>query len=257
MAWRAVLATALTAALYLPLRKGWPSRTTMRIHLIRGAIMVPMSLTFFWGLARVPMAQAIALAFIAPLLSLFLAAILIGEKAGRRTATGSLVAFVGVIVIFVGQARADLGHDALMGSASILVSAMLYAFNIVLMRRQALAAGPIEIAFFQFLITGVGFWLLALAAGAPAWPAGQFGPLLIATLLAIAGMLLLAVAYARAGAAYLSSSEYSGFIWAAIFGWLLFDERVSPFTLAGAALIVGGCWIAARSVEHPGLEVSA
>ncbi len=257
MAWRAVLATALMAVIYLPLRKGWPARATMRIHLVRGAIMVPMSLTFFWGLARVPMAQAIALAFIAPLLSLFLAAMLIGEKIGKRTAAGSLVAFVGVVVIFIGQAQADLGHDALMGSASILVSATLYAFNIVLMRQQALAAGPIEIGFFQFLLTGAGFWMLTPFMGIPPLPSGQFGPMLLATLLAIVGMLLLAIAYARAGAAYLSSSEYSGFLWAAIFGWLVFGEGVSAFTAAGAALIVGGCWIAARSVEHPAIEVSA
>ena len=257
MAWRSLAATLLMAIIYLPLRAHWPSRSTLRIHLLRGAIMVPMGLTFFWGLARVPMAQAIALAFIAPLLSLFLAALLIGERIGRRTALGSLLAFAGIVVIFVGQARADLGHDALMGSAAILVSATLYAFNIVLMRQQALAARPLEIAFFQFLITGIGFWLMAPLAGLPPVPAEQLVPLLVATLLAIAGMILLAIAYARAGAAYLSSSEYSGFIWAALFGWLVFDESVSIFTAAGAVLIVGGCWIAARTVEHPALEVSA
>ena len=257
MAWRALLATALMAMVYLPLRAHWPSRATLRIHLLRGAIMVPMGLTFFWGLARVPMAQAIALAFIAPLLSLFLAALLIGEKVGGRTAAGSLLAFAGIVVIFIGQARADLGHDALMGSASILVSAALYAFNIVLMRQQALAAKPLEIAFFQFLITGIGYWLMTPFIGLSPVPAGQWVPLFIATILAIAGMILLAVAYARAGAAYLSSSEYSGFIWAAFFGWLVFDEAVSVFTAAGAVLIVGGCWIAARTVEHSALEIGA
>jgi len=257
MAWRSVLATVLMAAIYLPLRKAWPNRATMRIHLIRGAVMVPMGLTFFWGLARVPMAQAIALAFIAPLLSLFLAALLIGEKIGARTASGSLIAFVGVLVIFLGQARADLGQDALMGSAAILVSATLYAFNIVLMRQQALVARPIEIAFFQFLLTGLGFWLITPIVGVPPLPSGQLLPLFLATLLAIAGMLLLAIAYARAGAAYLSSSEYSGFLWAAVFGWLVFGEGVSAFTVAGAAFIMAGCWIAARSVEHPALEISA
>lgn len=257
MAWRSVVATALMAVVYLPLRTGWPDRPTMRLHLMRAAVMVPMGLCFFWGLARVPMAQAIALTFIAPLLSLFLAAILIGETIGKRTVTGSAIAFAGVLLIFFGQARADLGRDALLGSASILVSAALYAFNIVLMRRQAQAAGPVEIAFFQFLLTGIGYWLAALAMGMPPFPHGQLMPLLGASLLAIAGMLLLAAAYARAGAAYLSSSEYSGFLWAALFGWIVFAEPVSPFTAAGAVLIVGGCWIAARTVDHPTLEPSA
>ena len=71
--------------------------------------------------------------------------------------------------------------------------------------------------------------------------------------------MLLGWAYARAGAAYLSSTEYSSFLWAMLLGWLAFGEHVSPFTLAGAALIVAGCFIAARtrSIDHPVLEASA
>ena len=44
-----------------------------------------------------------------------------------------------------------------------------------------------------------------------------------------------------------------------LLGWLAFGEHVSPFTLAGAALIVAGCFIAARtrSIDHPVLEASA
>ena len=60
-----------TGLIYLPTRRGWPSRGVMRVHLIRGSVSAVMAVTFFWGLARVPMAQAIALAFIAPLLALF------------------------------------------------------------------------------------------------------------------------------------------------------------------------------------------
>ena len=66
---------------------------------------VPMAVLFFWGLARVPLAQAIALAFIAPLIALYLAAILLHEKIERRAIFASLLGFAGVIVIFVGQAR--------------------------------------------------------------------------------------------------------------------------------------------------------
>ena len=96
-------------------------------------------------------------------------------------------------------------------------------------------------------------------AGIPEYPAGREGALLLATLLSIAGMLLLAWAYARAGAAYLSSTEYSGFIYAAVLGWMVFRETVSLFTLTGAALIVAGCILAARtrSIEHPALETAA
>jgi S-adenosylmethionine uptake transporter len=49
--------------------------------------------------------------------------------------------------------------------------------------------------------------------------------------------------------------EYSGFLWAALFGWLLFAEGLTLPVLAGAVLIVAGCWIAAprKSTEQTAL----
>ena len=259
LSWRSLLAALLVAIPYFLLRKAWPSRTAMRLHVIRGAIMVPMSFLFFWGLARVPMAQAIALAFVAPLVALGLAALILREHIGGRMLAGSILAFAGVLLILVGQARADLGRDALLGALAILASALLYAFNIILMRQQALQAKPLEIAFFQFAIGAAGFWVVALLIGAAPFPAKEAMPLAVAIGLSIAGMLLLAWAYARAGAAYLATSEYTGFLWAMLFGWIFFSEAVSLFTLAGAALIVGGCVLAARRPEDasPRMEVAA
>lgn len=259
MCWRSILAVLLLAGPYFAMRKQWPRRAAMKLHVVRGALMVPMSFLFFWGLARVPMAQAIALTFVAPLLALVLAALLLAEPVGKRMAAGSLLAFAGVVIIFVGQGRADLGREATLGSIAILGSALCYAFNIVVMRRQAQKAGPLEIAFFQFVTTGIGFWLLTPLVGVPAYPGGTEGALALATGLAIAGMLLLAWAYARAGAAYLSSTEYSGFVYAMALGWLVFGETVSPYTLGGALLIIAGCVMAARTrrIEHPTLETAA
>jgi S-adenosylmethionine uptake transporter len=259
LAWRSVLAALLVSLPYFLLRKARPSPAAMRLHVMRGVIMIPMSFLFFWGLARVPIAQAIALAFVAPLIALGLAAAILREHIGPKMLGGAALAFAGVLLILVGQARADLGRDALLGSAAILGSALLYAFNIILMRQQALQAKPLEIAFFQFTIGAAGFWLVALVMGLPAFPTGEEGSLAAATILSILGMLLLAWAYARAGAAYLATSEYSGFLWAMLFGWIFFSEGVSLFTLAGAALIVGGCLMAARRPEDasPRLEATA
>jgi S-adenosylmethionine uptake transporter len=256
MCWRSLLATALLVIPYYLTRKSAPQKGAMRLHLFRAALMIPMAFLFFWGLARVPMAQAIALSFIAPLTSLFLAAIFLKERIGPRTLAGSLLALVGVAVIFIGQGEADLGPEALRGSLAILGSAIFYAVNIVVMRSQAQQAGPLEIAFYQYLFGAIGFWLFVPVAGLPAWPAGHESALLLATLLSMAGMVLLAWAYARAGAAYLSNSEYSGFIFAMILGWLVFAEHVTPFTLAGGVLIIAGCLVAARTrkIKHPTLE---
>lgn len=259
LSWRSLFAILLVGLPYLALRRSWPSREALRLHVMRGCIMVPMSFLFFWGLARVPMAQAIALAFVAPLMALGLATVVLQEIVDRRMLAGSLLAFVGVLLIFAGQAQADLGREALLGSLAILGSAALYSFNIILMRQQALKARPLEIAFFQFLIGAAGFWLIGAFTGLPSYPAGNELALATATLLSIAGMLLLAWAYARAGAGYLATTEYTGFLWAGLFGWMVFGETVASFTMAGAALIVGGCFVAAKKAAHaaPALETAA
>ena len=115
-----------------------------------------------------------------------------------------------MIVIVLGQARAQLGPDVLLGIAAILGSALCYAVNIVLMRRQALAAKPLEINFFQSL-TVMALWLLrhpvrrraGLAAAGNG--RGSSSPPLLST----AGTLLFAWAYARGEASYLAVTEYS------------------------------------------------
>ena len=67
-----------------------------------------------------------------------------------------------------------------------------------------------------------------------------------AAVLTVAGSMLVAAAYARAEAQKLVPLEYTGFLWASLFGWLWFEERVTLTTAAGALLIVAGTWIAAR-----------
>ena len=252
--WRSLLGATLGAAIYLPGRRNWPNRKTLRLHVARGVIISAMGVAFFWGLARTPIAQAIALTFIAPLIALFLSAIFLGEKVGRRIVLASLVAFGGVALILAGQAQADLGEDALLGSAAILFSAVCYAVNIVLMRAQAMAARPPEITFFQN-VTIAGVMLLSIPIfGGVDLPNGHWLPLIVASLMSTAGVLLFAFAYARGEANYLSVTEYSAFVWAAALGWFFFDEPESPVTLAGAVLIVGGCLIAARQGKAAATE---
>src|SRR5213076_304351 len=114
----------------------------------------------------------------------------------------------------------------------------------VLMRRQALAAKPLEINFFQST-TVMLLWLLAMPlVGIPSWPGAQSIWIAVACALSTSGTLLFAWAYARGPASYLAATEYSGFLWAAALGWLVFHERVSGYTLVGAVMIVGGCVVA-------------
>ena len=81
----------------------------------------------------------------------------------------------------------------------------------------------------------------------PAWPSEQWPWVVVAALMSSSGTLLFAWAYARGEASYLAVTEYSAFLWASALGWIVFHEPVSTYTLAGAALIVGGCLVAAAA----------
>jgi S-adenosylmethionine uptake transporter len=218
----------------------------LRIHIARAVDVTIMAFLFFWGIGRVPLAQAVALTFIAPLIALLLAALFLHERIGRRSLLGSIVAFGGVVVIVLGQAQAQLGDEALLGTIAIIGSALCYAVNIVMMRRQAVAAKPLEINFFQSSVVMI-LWLAAIPLlGLPAWPSEQWPWVVVAALMSTSGTLLFAFAYARGEASYLAVTEYSAFLWAAALGWIVFHEPVSMYTLAGAILIVGGCLVGAR-----------
>lgn len=257
--WRSLAGMVMSGALFAASKPRRPDRATMKIHAMRGLLGSIMAATFFWGLARVPMAQAIALAFIAPLMALYLAAAILKEHVGPRLVGASLVAFSGVVVIVIGQAQADLGREALMGSIAILASAGCYAVNIILMRQQSLAAPPVEASFFQSLFMFAGMVAASPVIGIELPPMDKLPMIVLAAFLATTSLLLLSWAYGRAQASYLATTEYTSFLWAALFGWIFFSERVSPYTLVGAVMIIGGCLLAARTPEEadPSMEVAA
>ena len=158
--WRQGLAAVIAGALYLPGRQAWPGRMALRFHVMRGCVGAFMAISWFYGLARLPMAEAVALSFIAPIIALYLAALLLSETVPRSSVIASMLGAAGVAVMLA--ARVGLGGERHMdGVAAILFSSVLYAWNLILMRQQALVARPIEVAFFQNLISGG--WLLTAA----------------------------------------------------------------------------------------------
>lgn len=246
MFFRSLIGTAMMAPLWKWRGGTWPDRSAMKLHALRGAISAGMATTFFYGLVLLPMAEAIALSFIAPLIALYLAAVMLGEKIGRGAVLASILGLAGVVVIAAGRlGEQSFDRNAGIGIAAILVSAVLYAFNLILQRKQALIAGPIEVATFQtvwvglFLALFAPWWLVRPDAEALALIAGGAA-------LAMICLMVISWGYGRAEAQALLPIEYTAFIWAALLGWAMFDEAVSWPTVAGAVLIVWGCLIAAR-----------
>ncbi|WP_174292738.1 DMT family transporter [Sphingomonas bacterium] len=242
--WRSVAGIGLMGGPFV-VRRRWPSAAALRLHLARGLAAGVSVLLFFFGMARVPMAQAVAITFLAPLIAIFLAAATLGERVRRAAIGGSAIAAAGVLVIAAGEASAAVSADTVIGTVAIFVASILYAASLVLLRRQAQVADPLEVAFFASLVIGAA--MLPAAPWLAGWPApAQLPAIAGSAVLGTLSALLLAWAYARAEAQALVTVEYTAFVWAALFGWLAFGERVSGWTVAGAVLIMAGCAVAVR-----------
>lgn len=257
--WRTLAGVVLMAPLFLLKVGRMPDRRTMILHVSRSIAGATSVLMFFWGLVRVPLAQGIALSFIAPLIALGLAALFLKERVTRRAIGGSLAAFAGVLVILAGQSGADGKSGTMEGAVAILIASILWAISLVIGRRQSMAASPIEVAFAFNLIAaglyGLGSPWLARVPEAAHWPT-----IILAAIVGTSGIMLLSWAYARAEAQQLVVVEYTAFVWAAMLGWWVFGETVLLTTFLGAAMIVAGCLWAARQQPgrpHPNIEPEA
>ena len=255
--WRSVAGVALLGPVFVARRKPWPGRAALTLHIARGAVAGASVLLFFWGLVRVPMAQGVALTFLAPLIALFLAAATLGEQIRRAAIGGSVVASVGVLVIAAGQIQAHASTQVVLGSVAVVLASILYAGSLILLRKQAQVADPLEVALFTSIV--LGGMLLVGAPWFSAIPPLDYVPHIFgAAVLGSLSAMALAWAYGHAEAQVLAPVEYTAFVWAALLGWWVFGESVSLYTVAGAALIIAGCLVAMRgSTAAPAPQTEA
>ncbi|MFZ5790199.1 MAG: DMT family transporter [Pseudomonadota bacterium] len=219
---------------------------------LRGAILIVAYTTYYLALPVLPLASVVALYFTVPLFVTAMAGPFLGEKIGLHRWAATLAGFGGVIVMM----RPTGG---LFDLAALLpvVAAMTYGAAQLMARRLGATDSAPVMAFYQNLMFLIG--ALAMAAlfsdSAPAedgsgslafltrswsWP-GTRDLLLMAACgpIAAAGMVLLTQAYRLAEANLVASFEYTGLIWASLWGFSLWGEIPGASTLAGAALIVG------------------
>jgi len=253
--WRNMLGSLLMGILFVGSRQHWPSVDVLKLHLWRSMVVSVMAVSFFWSLTVLPLAEAIGLSFIAPVIALYLAAVMLDEVIGKAAILASVSGLLGVAIIIAGRVSGGYTTDHLWGAAAVLFSAVVFAYNLILARRQAQVAKPVEIAFFQNLFVAVTLSFAAPWFLAP-MPVDKAPMLAGAAALAILSLLLLSWAYARAEAQILIPVEYTAFVWAAAFGWLFFGEPVTVPVLLGTLLIVTGSLIAARAKPAPVAAVS-
>ena len=236
---RSAIGGAIIAPIWLARGPAWPGPRVLKLHIERGVITAFMALTFFFALTRLPLAETIALSFIAPIVALYLA---------------SVLGFIGTLVIIGGKiGQGTFDQDTALGLGSIMISALLYAYNFIVIRRQAQLAGPVEIATFHSIVSALVLLLFVpLAWQMP--PQAAWLPLLAGGAFTVAGALSVAWAYARAEAQVLVPIEYSAFLWASVLGWVFFNEVPGLATWAGTALIIGGCWLITRQAKPAALS---
>ena len=98
---RSIIALIFTLSILLPFDGGWSSLRTRRpsLHILRGSCLVIANLTFFSGLAVIPLAESTAIFFVAPLMITFISVIFLREDVGYRRWSALIIGLIGVLLI--------------------------------------------------------------------------------------------------------------------------------------------------------------
>jgi S-adenosylmethionine uptake transporter len=228
------------------------------LHALRGLLVVLSNMMFFAALAVLPLADATALFFVAPLFITLLSIPVLGEKVGPRRMAAVICGFVGVLVML----RPGFGDE---GTRPELISALMpigaalgYAGMQVLTRRLGATTTASAMAVYiqlTFILVSVTFWAVAgdgrfaedltdksaiFLLRAWTWPTNAdwwlFGTLgLMSSVIGYS----LSQAYRSAAAATVAPFEYVALPLSIFWGWLIFGDFPDRCVLAGIVLIAG------------------
>lgn len=241
---RYLIGAAFSVAIWRHARRPTITLEMWRAHALRGVVITGCATTFFWSLTVLPLAEAVTLSFVYPLLAPFVARLILGERIRASSMIGALVGFAGVIVAMQGAPSAEESPQHALGVAAVLVSAGLFSVAIILLRARSQTDGPVIVGLMTSVIPGIILAGPAIALSAPPniadWPA-----FILMGALAAGFMYLMARAYARAEAQMLAPIHYTELLWASIIGYIVFQETPRIQIYLGAALIIASCLYAA------------
>ena len=225
------------------IQAGWPTLSSWRANAPRGVLNVASTLLFFTALRRLPLAEALTLSYLAPLMLVLMATFVLGERL-RRSALGAvLLGLCGVGVIAWNSIAGQLVLSGdLIGIAAAFGSAATYATNNLMLRSQAQRDSATSIVLIQHVVPSTVALPIAVASWpAPPAPVWFIFPLL--AMLGVSGQFLLTWAYRRATAGVLASVDYLALPYATLLGFVFFHEVPSDADWGGAVLIVGASLI--------------
>ena len=211
------------------------------LHALRGALIALATLLFFSALKYLPLADAISIFFVEPLILTLLGALFLGESVGWRRLTAVAVGFAGSLVV-IRPSFSALGLPALLP----LGTALSFAVYLILTRKLAQREHPERMQFYAGVFGGI-VMSVALAAGEVAnisvlsfvWP-DRWQWMLLAGLgvIATSGHLLVVHAFRRAPAGLLAPFQYVEIIGATFLGLVFFGDFPDATTWVGVAIIV-------------------
>lgn len=219
--------------------------TNTRMQLVRAGCAVASAFFFVAGLAYLPLADCIAIAFSGPLFVTALAVPMLGEKVGWRRWSAVIVGFLGILVM-LRPTGAGFHWAALLP----LSAAAFGAFRDIITRQVRLTASPVAVL--AITMAAIGFaGLFTIPLG---WESVDGMQLL---LLALAGVLVGTAQYLVIHAFYVAEAsliipyKYFSLIWATLFGFVIWGDVPDAGVMLGAALVVGsGLYIMHRETQR-------
>lgn len=237
--WARFLFAFLTVALALRLSMGripWRSRAP-GLQALRSLLLAGCSLLFTAALAYIPLADATAVGFASPLITVTLAALLLRERVSARRWCGVALGFVGVMLAL----RPPFLTGAPLHWAYLLPlgTAIMFAVYQILTRRLAALDDSRVTIFHTGLAASLATSLLQPWVFLPPAPI-EWGLMIAVGVLGALSHGLLVLAYARAPASLLASLSYTQLIWASLAGIMVFGDWPDAITLLGAAITAAG-----------------
>lgn len=228
-------------------------------HLLRGSVSACGMFSNFAALARLPLADATAIQFGSPLITVALAALILKERVRIFRWTAVAVGFVGVLVMLVPNfdpnyyTAAGVGAAAALGSVFAVISAFCNAGAVIQTRRLTQSETTSSIVlYFSLSCAIVGALTLPFA-----WytPSGQELLALIATgVMGGIAHIFLTESYRHATASVIAPFDYTSLIWALILGYWFFGELPSALVYVGAAIVAGAGLIVLWRERRLGIE---
>ncbi|KPL54775.1 DMT family transporter [Prosthecomicrobium hirschii] len=238
-------------------------------HMVRSLYGVTSMFLWFGALQLLPVADALAISYGAPLLTVALAAVLLGEQVRIYRWTAVVVGFGGVLVMLaphLGDLRHIFSDGAAFGAMLALISTVFTALAGTQVRRLTMTekTGAIVIYF------SLGCTLFSFATIPFGWvrpSAFDLACLIASGLFGGIGQLLMTQSYRYAHASLVAPLEYSSMLWAVIYGAWLFGEVPGISVVIGSVIVIGaGVFIVLREralgrspeeIRKPGLPGGA